>query len=312
MKVKNIIVTGRLYKELENHLRYSPLLKNKEIVFLPESEITENALRKADGYASFKPCSNFKFYNLKWIHSFGAGVDSFLFNRSWKDDVVLTRTTGIFGRKIAQYCLSYMLSRSQYHKEFQEGKEKKQWNVRVPVDLKDQYVIVLGTGDIGQEIAKTLNYFGVYIVGVSLSGRNKLGFSKVIKVEELDQHLPKTHWIINTLPLTKKTYKILNRDVFCKTNGASLINVGRGETIEDDDLLLALDAGNIKEAILDVFSKEPLEQESKFWENPKITITPHISAITTVEEAGDSFLKTLTNLENQNYSPNIVDIKRLY
>ena len=133
MEIKRILITGRLYKEIAEQLQGR---LNKEILSLAEEEVREENLQWADGFVAFKPTGNFDFYNIKWVHSLGAGVDEFLFNRSWKEEVLLTRTLCSFGKKISEYCLSYILSSLQQHDIFAKQQESKLWQPVEPISIE--------------------------------------------------------------------------------------------------------------------------------------------------------------------------------
>lgn len=310
MKINKIVITGRLYKEMETSLDSIP---SKEVKFLPENEVTEEILKWADAYVAFKPTANFDFYNIKWVHSLGAGVDGYLFNRKWKEEVILTRTICSFGERISQYCLSYILEELQKHTKFTENQKLNIWEPITPILLKEQNILIFGTGAIGQEVARTLSVLGAKTVGISLSGAEKQYFHEVIKLNEVKNYLPKTNWIINTLPLTKYTENIFNKDIFKYLKNANFINVGRGGSVDEDELVDAVSKGNITSAILDVFKTEPLPLASKLWNNPNIHITPHISAVTSVNEGIQCFVDTLNYIEKDEFPlKNKVDIKKGY
>jgi D-2-hydroxyacid dehydrogenase (NADP+) len=296
--IKKIVFTGRLYKQLEAELTNT---EDKEFLFLPEEEVTEEVLKWAEGYVAFRPTENFDFYNLKWVHSLGAGVDSFLFNREWKSDVLLTRTICSFGRKISEYCLSYMLAELQKHKAIRQQQKGSKWLYLEPEGLSGQKVIIFGTGVIGQEVAQTLSSLGVEVIGVSQSGEAKPHFSKVFRLEDINSILPEVQWVINTMPLTAKTDNMINSSIFKHLKSAGFINVGRGRSVDENSLIDALDRGNLKLAILDVFKEEPLPENSPLWQRDDIIITPHISAITSVEEAIECFMVTLEAVENNRH-----------
>jgi len=310
MKINRILVTGRLYREIEERLSGK---LNKELLCLPEDAVSKESLQWADAYVAFKPTANFDFYNIKWVHCLAAGVDGFLFQRSWKEDVLLTRTICSFGKMISEYCLSYILASLQQHDLLRKQQEKHLWQPVVPISMEGQNIFILGTGVIGQELAKSLSLFGAKITGISLSGANKSYFNKVIKLNDIKTELPKADWIISTLPLTEDTYELIDEKVFFHSKQAALINVGRGKTVKTAALLEALERGYIREAVLDVVAIEPLPKDSPLWSHPKIKITPHIAAVTSVEEGVKCFLETLSLLENDPaILPNKVDIKRGY
>ncbi|MCP8969873.1 D-2-hydroxyacid dehydrogenase [Ectobacillus ponti] len=309
MKIDNILVTGRIYKTVE------PLIRtrlNKQLRFLAEEEVKPQDFDWADAYVSFRPTGNFSFGGLKWVHSFGAGVDSFLHNRSWKKDVLLTRTVCSFGQKISEYCLSYMLRETQKHGVYQALQEQRQWNPVEPVSLSSQRVVIYGTGEIGQEVARTLAFFGAKPIGISLSGTTKPHFAEVLPASGAAGSLNSADWVISTLPLTTETEGMFNAAWFKKLQGACFMNVGRGATVDEKALLEALDHGFVRQAVLDVFAEEPLPEESALWQHPKVQITPHISAITGPEEAVQCFLDTLHLVEQGLMPPNRVSTEKGY
>lgn len=310
MEINRIVVTGRLYKEMKASIGEIP---SKEIKFLPENEVTDDILKWADAYVGFNLTKNFDFYNIKWVHALKAGVDGYLLSREWKREVLLTRTICSFGEKISEYCLSYILAELQRHNDFYKNQELNIWETKEPVMLKNQKILIFGTGVIGHEVAKNLALLGAKIIGVSQSGNSKKYFEKVIKVDDVREYFSKVNWIINTLPLTKVTENIFNKSIFENLNSAKFINVGRGGSVKEDDLVQAIADGNIALAVLDVFKDEPLPKTSILWNNPKIRITPHISAITTNEEAIECFLETLALIEKDKYPLiNQVDIIKGY
>lgn len=307
MKIDQIIVTGRLYKEMEAILAGC---LPQQIRFLPEEEVTGEVLQWADAYAAFQPVPEFQFHNLKWVHCLGAGVDSFLRHREWKEDVLLTRTNASFGKKISEYCLSYILADLQHHTAFSRSRMESRWIRWEPIPLHTQKVVVFGTGAIGQEIARTLKGLGVCPVGVSLGGQEKPMFDRVVKIEEAGEMLGEADWVINTLPLTDRTEGIFSRGIFKELRNAGFINVGRGATVEESALVQALERGSLRLAVLDVFREEPLLKTSILWKTPNVQITPHIAAVTSPEEAARELVHTLEAIEKEQF-PLVNQVDRL-
>ena len=181
-----------------------------------------------------------------------------------------------------------------------------------PKLLSEQKVMIYGTGEIGQTVAKTLSSFGAQVFGVSLSGKTKEGFNEVMTVKSHYSYLSGMDTIINTLPLTEETELLFNADIFQALSGAAFMNVGRGASLDESALLDALKMGKVSYAVLDVFAEEPLKEEHPFWNHPYIYITPHISAVTTPEEGVECVLETLKNIEGNKPLRNKVDVKRKY
>jgi phosphoglycerate dehydrogenase-like enzyme len=310
MIIQNILVAGNYQQDFE---KYYPNKKRKSFRFIPVEEITERDLAWADAYVGFKPCPNFQFSNLKWVHSFNAGVNNYLEIEGWKEhQVVLTRTVCSFGERISEYCLSYILRDLQYHNEFQQKQREKKWIQKTPKRLRDQTVVIFGTGAIGQEVAKTFHSLGATVLGVSGSGEQKEYFNKIVPIDISSTVVGEADWIISTLPLTKHTYRLFNHNLFQQMNDAGFINVGRGATVDEQALITALDSGNIHSAILDVVDVEPLPEPSPLWTRPNVMITPHISAVTELNEAIECFAQTLLALEKEQMVPNQVDFSKGY
>ncbi|MGD6776055.1 D-2-hydroxyacid dehydrogenase [Sutcliffiella horikoshii] len=314
MKITNILFTGRLVKELERLLNSEEMLKGRGVRFVADEEVSSEDLDWADAYVAFHPVAHFQFGNLKWVHSLGAGVDRYMaLGDRWPEDVLLTRTITSFGRKIGEYALSYMLKETQLHDRFRDQQGRAEWKMVSPRALDEMKVVVFGTGEIGQELARILGFFGVQVDGVSRSGADKDYFFRVMSLCEVDDSsFTEADFIINTLPLTKETVGLFDERLFGCMNQAVFINVGRGGTVDHGALLNALDSGALKEAVLDVFEEEPLPADSPLWNHPGVTVTPHISAITTPEEAVVCFLETLEAVESGGELRNRVDVGRGY
>ncbi|NLP49728.1 D-2-hydroxyacid dehydrogenase [Bacillus sp. RO1] len=311
MKITNILFTGRLVKELERLLDVEDRLQGRNFRFLTEEEVSFEDLDWADAYVAFHPVSNFHFGNIKWVHSLGAGVDRYMaIGDTWPDEVILTRTISSFGKKIGEYTLSYMLKDLQHHDTFRNQQVRGDWKMVAPRALDEMKVVVFGTGEIGQELARILAFFGVQVEGVSRSGMDKDHFCRVMSLEEVS--LKKADFIINTLPLTMETEHLFDERFFAQVNQAVFVNVGRGGTVDHDALLKALVSGSLKAAVLDVFEEEPLPVGSPLWSQPGVTVTPHISAITTPEEGVACFLETLEAVESGRELRNRVDVGRGY
>ncbi|MGP4039779.1 D-2-hydroxyacid dehydrogenase [Gracilibacillus sp. D59] len=308
MKINKILFVSTLNKEIEELIEKVGL--KKECRYLTEGELQDEDLEWADAFVSFKTRSSYDYSKVKWVHSLGAGVDSFLYQKKWDEDVLLTRTICSFGQRISEYCLSYILKDIQLHDQFLHLKSTKRWNPITPKMLKEAKVMIYGTGEIGQKIAQVLSFFGVEVYGVSLSGKPKEFFTGVYTVESHFSLLKQMDYMINTLPLTEKTEKLFDVEIFSHASSIGFINVGRGESISDLALYEALESGQVRFAVLDVFNEEPLPKENRLWEHPNVVITPHIAAVTTSKEAVECFVDTLKNIEGDRHLANKVDIKK--
>ena len=310
MKIERILYTGRTTAELEAAL--SGL--GKELRTRRVSEVTPEDMEWADTYVGNRLPETGGLGNVRWVHALSAGVDFFVKGREWPDSVLLTRTICSFGRMISEYCLGYLLRHYQKHVAFERLQQQAKWGGReeLPETIRGKRAVIFGTGVIGTELAELLSGLGMTVSGVSRSGQAKSPFLEVAKQGDCAPLLERADWIISTLPLTGETERCFNREVFDRLNGAGFINVGRGKTVEEADLLDALNRGRLHTAVLDVVSAEPLPADSPLWRHPGVTITPHISAVTPPNEGADCFLDTLRLREEGKALPNIVDISRGY
>lgn len=310
MDINNILIVSPMFKELHSLIEKEQIEKNFR--YLPEEEMTSADLDWADALVCFNLKSNIDYSQVKWVHSLGAGVDKFLYGKSWDENVLLTRTVCSFGQRIAEYCLSYILKDLQFHDQFSEAKSRKSWNPNTPKLLSNQKVMIYGTGEIGQTTAKIFSVLGVEVHGVSFSGKDKEYFKNVMTVEAHFSRLNEMNYIINTLPLTEQTGNLFNENIFERLSNVGLINVGRGATLDEKALLDALNDQHVRFAVLDVFSQEPLPKENPLWEHPNVHITPHISAVTTPDEGVACFIDTLKKIDGNKLLRNKVDIKKGY
>jgi glyoxylate/hydroxypyruvate reductase A len=310
MNIKNIVVVSPMYKEIQTIIESKEL--KKDFRFLTEEDVTQDDLIWADAFVSFNTKADYDYSHVKWVHSLGAGVDRLLFKKDWNEEVLLTRTICSFGQRIGEYCLSYILKDIQFHDQFQEFKVQKEWQPITPKLVKDQKIMIYGTGEIGQKTAEILTSLGAEVYGVSLSGKDKKFFKEVMPVESHFSHLHKMNYLINTLPLTENTEGLFDERILSTLSNAGFINVGRGASLNEKALIHALNHNHVRVAVLDVFAEEPLPEDHPFWNHPNVCITPHISAVTTPHEGVDCFIETLINIEENKPLHNKVDVRKGY
>jgi len=134
---------------------------------------------------------------------------------------------------------------------------------------------VWGFGSIGQHLAPMLAALGARVTGVATRAGERAGFP-VITPDSLGDHLPRTDVLVSILPATAATTGVIDAEVLGALPAhAWFVNVGRGAVVADDDLIAALEAGDIAGAALDVFTEEPLPPTSPLWRAPNIILTPH-------------------------------------
>jgi len=228
--------------------------------------------------------------SLRWIQSFGAGVDTFITLPSIQTgQVILTRIIDLFNAHINQYVFAHILYDLQCIELTLRLNKQARWAPFQPTSLQEKTLGLVGLGSIGQSIAQTANIFNMPVIGWSRSQRSSASW---LLMESLEMLLARADFVVVALPLTPQTENLITLKHLQQLKPeACLINVGRGHTLNEADLLTALDTGIIRKLVLDVFQQEPLPSEHPFWRHDKVIVTPHISGLGFQEEIVDFFLK---------------------
>lgn len=275
-------------------------------------EVSRDDLRWADCYLGFRPPTEVELEHVTWVHGTGAGLDAFLFRRRFPEGVLLTRTSESFGAKMAEYCLARMLAETQDLFAFEADQRARRWNTRDLRALAGTRALVVGTGDVGGGIAAAITTLGVDVAGVSRSGAPRAPFARTHPMTDLRALAGSCDWLILAVPLTEATWHIAGAELFASCRGAYLINIGRGGLVDESALLAAVETGALRGAALDVFETEPLPAGSPLWGQARITISPHVSGLSTVAHAARGFLDALTSLERGERPAMAVDPSRGY
>ena len=262
-------------------IRKAADLKNYTAVFFDETEDALSEAADASVILSGNPALVPAAKKLRWFCAPSAGVDHFV--RVWDaapDQAILSNSSGAYGVTISEHIVLMLLELMRQREQYREIVSRREWIRNLPVrSILGSRITMLGTGDIGQETLKKLRGFRpACIVGVNRSGQNPGGmFDRVVPVSELTEVLPETEVLIMSLPGTKESTGLLSREMLSLLpDYAIIVNVGRGNSIDEEALLSELRLGRLF-AALDVFSTEPLPQDSPFWDCPNLLLTPHIS-----------------------------------
>lgn len=217
------------------------------------------------------------FPKVKFIQLSSAGYDKVPLDALTGQGVLVANARGLYSKQIAEYTLAHILSHVKRLNDYQEAQVKKEWDLSpMPQTLENKKALILGTGSIGMEIARKLKSFDVTVWGINSSGRNVDGFDACYALADIMDQLSDVDYVINALPFNQSTKGIVDK-TFLDTmkDTAMLINIGRGDTMNETDLIASLDS--LGHVVLDVFTVEPLPKDSVLWTHPKVTITPHIS-----------------------------------
>ncbi len=260
-----------------------------------------------------------KTHNLKWMHLYFAGVSDAILKKL-PETCLLTNSSGAYGITIAEHMIMQTLMVLRGMPVFFESSIKHVWHKPIgQTSIKDARITVLGAGDIGTNYAKRIKAFEPkQIIAVNRSGVSQEDvYDKVYPISKLEEVLPHTDILAMSLPGTPETDKIINAHTLSlMPKDSYIINVGRGNSIDEKALIEALNWGHLAGAALDVFEQEPLDKDSVLWDTKNLIITPHIAGPHTEIHANrmivDIFCENLENYELNKPLKNIVNRKLGY
>ena len=228
-----------------------------------------------------------KLKNLKIIFSLGAGVDHILKLPSYKNTPIIRIQDPNMRSRMLNHVLAQILIYQLKLTEYNKAQQKNIWLDERHTSLnKDLTIGVLGVGYLGKFIANKLKSLNYNVIGY----KNTISAAKysipIYYKKSLKTFLKLSDIIVSVLPATKETKDLINKSFLNQMKKKSLlINIGRGSSLNEMDLLKHIKQNNFFFASLDVFKKEPLPKNSKLWKNQNITVTPHVAAITDVDSS---------------------------
>jgi D-2-hydroxyacid dehydrogenase (NADP+) len=238
---------------------------------------------------------------LQWVQSLATGVDYITKNPSLSKEVLITSTRGIHGPQMSEMAFLLMLSLSRNFPEMVRNQSTGTWERWPGKLLYQKKVGILGLGAIGVEIARKCKAFGMMVYGIDIIRKERDAVDNFFTPEELLKAVAEIDYLIVVAPYTPQTYQIINKEVLsAMKSSAFFINIGRGELVDEDALIEALDSRKIAGAALDAFIREPLPPEHPFWKVKNLIITPHVGgasdiyteqALPVIEENLRRFLK---------------------
>ena len=304
--------TNKLYIATEHDDTYVQLILNQD---LPDLEITQNP-ESAEIVLASPPLIADRldeFTQLDWLQSTYAGINK-LTQHNLRHDYTLTNVKGIFGPAIAEYVLGYTISHFRHFSHYHQQQQQQNWQPQLYTSLTDKAMVVLGTGSIGSHLAQAASAFGIHTIGVNRTGipPKHEAFKDTFHINELEAALKQADIVVNTLPSTAETYQLLNQTTLGYCSNVLLFNVGRGESIDNKALLLAIKNRWVEHAFLDVFEHEPLSQDHPFWKLPQVTITPHIAALSEPRQVVEIFAENYKQWRDGFTLNHVIDFDKGY
>jgi len=229
----------------------------------------------------------------KWIQSIYAGVES-LMDSSLRRDYVLTNARGVFGELMSEYVFGYLLAHEKKIFERHQAQQANKWDRFESGWLRDKTLGLLGVGSIGSHIAEIAKAFKMNVWGFTRTSETSASIDKYFHGDQILQFANGLDYLVVVLPRTEGTNKIVNTNLLnAMQSHAILVNVGRGNAVDEPALVEALNQNKIAGAVLDVTAQEPLPEDHAFWTTPNLLLTFHTSAI--------SYPEDITRLFVENY-----------
>jgi phosphoglycerate dehydrogenase-like enzyme len=230
---------------------------------------------------------------IRWVQSFSAGVERCVTIPALRErGILLTNMQRVAGPVMAEHVLAMMLAYARGLHFFIPERMAARWTRDLPapgrmVTLEGKTVLVVGLGGIGVEVAKRAHALGMRVIATRASGRDGPSFVSYVGLpDELGKLAGEADFVVNTVPLTPATTRMFDAKFFAAVKpGAFFVNVGRGQSVVQDDLLAALRSGRLGGAGLDVTDPEPLPADSPLWQMQNVILTPHVSAQSDVDDS---------------------------
>ena len=239
--------------------------------------------------------------NLRWFQNWGAGVDWLRrYPNVQASDLIVTNGSGVHAIPISEHILAFLLSFGRGLPEQMRNQRDHKWawpqNPR-PFELAGKTMLLIGVGAIGERTAQSATALGMHVIGLRRNPQvGAAGVAEMVGPDALDEVLPRADFVVITAPLTDETRGMIGEaELRLMRPTTYVVNIGRGEIIDEPALIRALQAGRIGGAGLDVTAHEPLPADSPMWAMPNVIITAHYAGFTTAytERAMHIFLHNL-------------------
>ncbi len=217
--------------------------------------------------------------NLKWIQVISAGLDQMPFARLQERGIVVTNAKGIHHIQMAEYTMAVILQLARKINELQKNQEQRKWDQTVRTsEIYGATLGIIGYGSIGAGIAEKAKVFGMKVIGMNTDGRPAKHVDQMVSPEKMEYLLSESDYVVLIVPLTDETYHLIGeKELNAMKDTAYLINIARGQVVDDEALIKALQENRIAGAALDVFVEEPLPENHVYWGLENVILTPHMS-----------------------------------
>jgi glyoxylate/hydroxypyruvate reductase len=227
--------------------------------------------------------------HLRWVQATSSGIGQFMERTGLdRNHIVFTTAAGVHATPLAEFALTGLLYFTKELPYLAGQQREHSWQRYTTRQLAGRRVVVVGLGQVGRKVAALLTAVGAEVWGVARDASRAEGVTaaRVAGISELDSLLPAAEALILCCPLTAETQGLISaRRLGLLPRGAVLVNISRGQVIDEDAMTEALSSGQLGGAFLDVAAVEPLPKESPLWDMPTVVISPHSAS--TVEQENE-------------------------
>ncbi|MCA2370909.1 glyoxylate/hydroxypyruvate reductase A [Agrobacterium genomosp. 3 str. CIP 111-78] len=310
-----IAFVSRMNAETEAVWKHALRAAMPQEEILAFSELTNEQRRAVDFaiVANPDPADIAALPGLTWIHSLWAGVERLVLELGDKAPPIVRLKDPELSRVMAEAVLAWTYYLQRDMPAYRDNQQKTLWQEFDYRHPREMTIGLLGLGALGAAAAERLRHAGFNVAGWSRSAKAIDGVETLTGDDGLQTLLEKSDILVCLVPLTDATRGLLDASrLAAMKNGAALINFARGAVIIAEDLIAALDSGRLSHAVLDVFEQEPLPVSSAFWQHPKVTVLPHISAPTSRESSARIVAGNVYTWRETGTLPETVDMARGY
>ena len=246
--------------------------------FLPDADIAFSAAIDRSAFASLT--------RLKWVQSPATGVGGMLGPELIASPIVVTSARGVRAGAIAEHVMGVTIALARLQPLVLRRQAEHRWSLEEVESsgavrtLRGRRMAIVGLGAIGLEVARLASAFGMRVSAIRrrLDLAVPAGVDEVLPPGALHELLGRSDVVVLSAPLTAETTRLIDQTALDRIKrGALLINVGRGKLVDDEAVVAALQDGRLGGAALDVFTREPLDAASPYWDLPNVIVTPHIA-----------------------------------
>jgi glyoxylate/hydroxypyruvate reductase A len=251
--------------------------------------------------------------NLKLVLSLGAGVDHIFLDPDLPDVPVVRLVDPHMASAMSEYIVAQVMRLHRQDIAYMAQQRRGEWKELFQPNAAERRVSFLGLGVLASDAARKLAALGFDVAGWSRTEKRIAGIASFHGERGLEALLERTDILVCLLPLTPETEGILSARLFARLpRGAAVLNAGRGAHLVEEDLIPALDNGQLSAAVLDVFRTEPLPPDHPFWRHERIVVTPHVAAATNPGTAALVVADNIRRLREGRPLLNVVDRERKY